>query len=103
MNFVVPPIPNYVYILIRLKMSGKINGIVQGTLLCHYGETNDAFLVGGLVQPPETLTACDIRLCCHLLNFRLAQNDRLYLVKTMDGFMDHELFKITFNFLCCFW
>ena len=33
---------NYVYIIIRLKMSESINGIV-GSLFCHYGETDDAF------------------------------------------------------------
>ena len=61
MDFTLPPIPNYVYVPIRLKRSNTINGIVQGSLLCHYGETNDAFLVGGLVQPSETLMACAIR------------------------------------------
>jgi hypothetical protein len=27
MDFSIPPIPNYVYVLIRLKMADKINGI----------------------------------------------------------------------------
>jgi hypothetical protein len=62
-------------------MSSKINGIVLGTILCHYGETNDAFLVGGLVQPDETLMASAIHYCRHLVNFQLAQNDHLYLAK----------------------
>ena len=43
------PIPKYLYVMIRLKMPDTINGVVLGTLLCHYGETNDALLVGGLV------------------------------------------------------
>ena len=47
MDFSVPQVPNCVYGLQRLKMSYKIDGIVQGTLLCHYGETNDAFLTCG--------------------------------------------------------
>jgi hypothetical protein len=98
MDFTVPPIRKYVYVPIRLKMLGKINGIVHGTLLCHYGETNDAFLVGGLVKPSETLMTGAIRHYRHLVNFRLAQNDRLYLVKTMNGFMDHEPVKISFFF-----
>ena len=96
MDFSVPSIPNYVYVLIRLIMSNNINGIVQGTLPCHYGETNDAFLVGGLAQPCETLEAGAIRHCRHLVNFCLAQNDSLYLVKAMDGFMDHEHVKASF-------
>jgi hypothetical protein len=43
-----------------------------------------------------------IRHWRHLVNFRLAQNDRLYLVKAMDGFMDHEFVIITFAFLLIF-
>ena len=58
-------------------MSNKNNAIAQGTLLCHYGETNDAFLVGGLVQPSETLMASAIRHCRHVIIFRLAHNNRL--------------------------
>ena len=72
--------------------------IVHGTLLCHYGETNIVFLVGCLVQYGETLMAGVIRCCRHLVNLCLAQNDRLYLVKNMDGFMDHESFKYLFFF-----
>ena len=37
---------NYVYVIIILKMSESVNGIV-GSLFCHYGETDDAFLIGG--------------------------------------------------------
>ena len=37
-------------------MSETINGIA-GRLFCHYGETDDAFLIGGLVGHGETLTA----------------------------------------------
>jgi hypothetical protein len=95
MDFSIPPIPKYAYVFIRLKMSDTTNGIVQGTLLYHYGETNDAFLVGGLVQLGETLMASAIRHCRHLVNFRLAQNDRLYLDKNMYGFMAHERVQIT--------
>jgi hypothetical protein len=96
MDFSLPPIQNYVYVLILLKMFYKINGIVQGTLICLYGETSYAFTVRGLVQPCETLMASAICHCRHLVNFHLARNDRLYLVKTMDGFMDHEPVKISF-------
>ena len=99
MDFSTPPIPKHVYLLIRFKMSDKMNSIVQGTLLCHYGGTNYVFLVGGLVQPSETLVAGAIRHCRHLVNFSLAHNDRFYLVKTMVGFMDHEHVKIAFCFI----
>ena len=82
----VPPIPNYVYVLIRLKMSDSVNSLVTGTLVCHYGETNDAFLVGGLVRPGETLMASAIRHCRHLVNFHFSPNDRLYLAKILNRF-----------------
>ncbi len=83
----VPPVPNYVYILIRLKTSYTVNNIVAGTLICHYGETNDAFLVGGLVKPGEALMASSIRHCRHLVNFLLAPNDRLYLAKVLNDLL----------------
>jgi hypothetical protein len=43
----VPPVPNYVYVVIRLKMSKSVNNLVGTTLLCHYGETDDLFPIGG--------------------------------------------------------
>ena len=52
----VPPVPNYVYVVIQLKMAGSVNSFVGTSLLYQYGETNDFFLVGGLVHPGETLT-----------------------------------------------
>jgi hypothetical protein len=81
MASLVPPIPNYVYGVIRLKMAESVYSLVGTTLLCHYVETNDIFPIGGPVQPGETLTAATIRHCHHLVNFRIEQNDRLYIVK----------------------
>jgi hypothetical protein len=76
-------------------MAENINSLVGSTLLCHYGETHDAFLIGYLVQSGETLTTTSIRHCRHLVNFRIEQNDSLYIAKELDGFMDHEPIKIT--------
>ncbi len=90
MESTAPPIPNYAYVLISLKMSYKIYGIVRGTLLCHYWDINDVVLVGDLVQPGETIMACAIIHRRHLVNFRIAQNDGLYQVKVLDGFMDRD-------------
>ena len=50
------PQSNYVYVIIQLKTSVKVNGLA-GRLFCHYGETDDAFLIGGLIKPNETLMA----------------------------------------------
>ena len=71
-------------------MAESVNSLVGTTLLYHYGETNDIFPIGGLVQPGKTLTASAIRHCRQLVNFRIEQNDRLYNVKVLDGFTDHE-------------
>jgi hypothetical protein len=89
-----PVVPNYVYVVIRLKMAERINSRVSSTLLCYYGEKNDVFPIGGLVQPGETLTTAAIRHCRDLVNFRIEHNDRLYIAKDLDGFMDHEPDKI---------
>jgi hypothetical protein len=88
-------VTNYVYVVIRLKMAESVNSLVGTTFLCDYAKTNDAFPIGGLVQPGENLIAAAIRHCRHLVNFRIEQNDRLYIAKELDGFMDHESIIIT--------
>ena len=30
-----------------------------------------------------------------MVNFRIEQNDRLYIAKVLDGFMDHALVKLS--------
>ena len=62
--------PNHVYVIIRLKMSENINGLV-GSMFGHYGEIDDVFLIGGSVEPNETLIASDMRHCRRLVDFRL--------------------------------
>jgi len=91
----VPLVPNYVYVVIRLKMAESVNILVGTTSLCQYGETNDIFPIGGLVQLGKSLTPATIRRCRHLVNGRIEQNDRLYTTMESDGFMDHEPIKIT--------
>jgi hypothetical protein len=49
-----------------------------------------------LVQLGETLTAATIRHCRHPVNFRIEQNNHLYIAKVLDGFMDHEQVKLSF-------
>jgi hypothetical protein len=85
---------DYVYVIIRLKMSGIING-TAGSLFCHYGETDNAFLIGGLVEPNETLMASAIRHCRRLVHFCLRPNHRLYLVKLINGLVNHKPVKIS--------
>jgi len=74
----------------------SVNSLVGTTLFYHYWETNVIFPIGGLVQPGKTLKYSAIRNCLHLVNFRIKQNERLYIAKVLDKFMDHEPVKITF-------
>ena len=82
----VPLVPNYVYVVTRLKMAESVNSRVGTNLLCHYKETNVIFPIGGLVQSSATLTAATIRDCRHLINFRIEQNDRLGHFDLIVGF-----------------
>ena len=75
-------------------MSEIINGLV-GSLFCHYGETDDVFLIGGLVEPNETLMASDIRHCRRLVDFRLKPSHLLYLTDVINGLVDHKPVKIS--------
>ena len=84
---------NYVYVVIRLKMSESINGI-SSSLFCHYGETDDAFLIGGLVEPTKTLMTGALRHCMRLVDFCPKPNHRLYLAKVVNGLVNHEPVKI---------
>ena len=71
-----------------------MNGLV-GSFFRHYGDTDDAFLIGGAVPPNETLVSCAIRHCSRRVDFRLKPNHRLYLAKVINGLVDHEPGKIS--------
>jgi hypothetical protein len=79
-------------------MSESINGI-DGSLFCIYGEAADVFLIGGLVEPNETLMASAIRHCRRLVDFCLKPNHRLYLAKVINGLVNHEPVKISIIFM----
>ena len=75
-------------------MSKSINGIV-GSLFCHYGEIDDAFLICGLVEPDETLKASVISHCKRLVGFSPRPNQRFYLAKVINGLIHHEPVKMS--------
>jgi len=83
-------VPNYIYVMIRLQMAESVNSLVGMILLCHYGETNNIFPIGGIVQLDETLTTTTISHCRHRVNFHIEQNYRLYIATDLDGFMDYD-------------
>ena len=76
-------------------MAESVNNLADTTLVCNYGETNNIFPIGGLVRPSKKSTTAAIRHCRHLVNFRIEQNDCLYIAKVLDGFIDHELVKMS--------
>jgi hypothetical protein len=68
---------------------------LSGSLFCHYGETNYAFLIGGVVESNETLMTGAIRHCRRLVDLRLKPSQRLYSTKAINGLIDHEPVKIS--------
>jgi hypothetical protein len=75
-------------------MSESINGIV-GSLFYHYGETDDAFLIRGLMKPDETLTASVISYCKRLVGFSPGPNQRFYFDKVIKGLIIHGPVKMS--------
>jgi hypothetical protein len=76
-------------------MSENVNGLAS-SLLCHYEETDDVFLIGGLVEPNEMLMAIAIHhYCRHLVDLHLKSNHRLYLAKVIYVLIYHEPVKIS--------
>jgi hypothetical protein len=75
-------------------MLESINKIAN-SLFCHYDETDDAFLIGGLVEPNETLTASAIRHCILLVDFCPRPNQPFYVTKVINGMVNHEPDKIS--------
>ncbi len=62
-------------------------------------ETDDAFPIGRLVEPNEYLMASVIRHCRHLVNLLVQPNNRLYLAKVLNCFMNHEAIKISMYYV----
>jgi hypothetical protein len=98
----IPPIPSYACIAIRQKMAGNVNIIAASGLCCHHGDTDDVFLVGGLIQTGETLMASAIRHCRHIINFRFSQNNHLYKANVINRFIYTSLLKYQFMSLSLF-
>jgi len=52
-----PLVPEYIYVVIRIKLDVTYSKVSHDVMVCHYGDTNDVFLIGGLVLQNETLVA----------------------------------------------
>ena len=64
-----PSVPEYVYLVIRIELPRDPKMFSPLTILCHYGETDDVFLAGGLVNVGETPIATVLRHCRQLMGF----------------------------------
>ncbi len=89
----VPYFRYYVYIVCRLNLTANIKYLVPSYLFYHYGDTNDVFPIGGLVDIGETLIALILRYLRELVGFRLANGFPMFPCNVVDGYKDHEPIK----------
>jgi hypothetical protein len=83
----VPLVREYAYVVLRLKMSNSEDSLTSSIIRCHYGNANDVFPVGGLVDIDETPIEAGILYCGELINF-VQRSDMLNLFKAIDGIKD---------------
>ena len=95
----VPLVLEYAYVLFRLKMVMQLNSLTSSTILCRYGDTNDVFPIGGLVNIGEAPIAADSRHYRHLINFVLVPHNRLCLFRVPKGLKDHMLVRFSLYIL----
>jgi hypothetical protein len=81
----IPLVPEYVYVIVRLKMSVEDHSCTPAVMVCHYGDTKDVLRVGGLVLPNETLVACALQPCIRLAWLHISIHKRIYLHHVCDG------------------
>ena len=86
-----PAVPHYVYLHIRLREEYRL----MLTYLCHYGDTNDMYLIGGQVADGETPHAAVARYLKELGGFILNSYTRFHLVKVVEDVMNYEVVKIS--------
>jgi len=91
---IVPSVRDYVYIVCRLKFTANIKSLAPSSMFCHYGDRNDVFPIGGLVNIGETPIAAILRYLRELAGFRLANGFPMFPCNIIDGYKDHEPIKI---------
>ena len=62
----IPLVREYAYVVLRLKMGMEQNSWTTSSILCRYGDTNDVFPIGRLVDIGETPIAAGSRYCRYL-------------------------------------
>ncbi len=89
-----PSVRGYIYIICRLKFTEDIKSLAPSSLFCHYGETNDLFPIGGLVDIDETPIAASLRHLRELAGFRLAYGLPMFPCNSIDGYKDREPIRV---------
>ena len=69
-------------------MGMEQNSFTSSTILCRYGDTNDIFPIGALVDIGEKPVAAGSRYCHHQIAFVVKSTEQLFLFKVLDGVMD---------------
>ena len=85
----------YVYILRKLTFIAYIKSLAPSSLFCHYGDTNDVFPIGGLIDIDETPIATILRYLRELAGFRLARIFPMFPCNVISGYKEHEPIKIS--------
>jgi len=99
----IPYVRDYVYIICRLTFTTDIKYLPPSSLFCHYGDTNDEFPIGGLVDIGETPIAAILRYFRELAGFRLANCFPMFPCNVIDGYKDHEPIKIRLCVIHVLW
>ena len=93
-----PLVREYAYVVLRLKMSNSEDSLTSSIILCHYGNANDLFPVGGLVDIDETPIEAGIRYYRELIYF-VQRSDMLNLFKVIDVIKEFVPIRISMHIL----
>jgi len=91
------------FIILRLKFTENNKSLALSSLFCHYGDTNNVFLIGGLVGIDETPIAATLRYLRELASFRLARNFPMSLCNVIAEYKEYEPIKINFFVIDVLW
>jgi hypothetical protein len=83
------------YNIFRMKFTEELRGLSPSSLFCKYVQTNDVYLVGGLVSIDETPVVSILRHLRELACFRLARNFPRFFWNLNKSYMEHEPIKIS--------
>ena len=94
-----PLVREYAYVVPRLKMGMHQKSLTSSAILWLYGDTNDVFPIGGLVDISETSIAAASRYCRQLIIFVVKPHDHLCLFQVLKGLNDIMLVRFSMYIL----